>query len=46
MLTGRVPFSAGNSMAVLLKHVSEQPASILELRPETPRGLADGERLP
>ena len=41
MLTGRVPFSAGNSMAVLLKHVSEQPASILELRPETPRGLAD-----
>jgi serine/threonine-protein kinase len=41
MLTGQVPFTASNSMALLLKHVSERPQPILELRPETPRGLAD-----
>lgn len=41
MLTGRVPFSAGNSMALLLKHVSERPRPIHELRPETPAALAD-----
>ena len=41
MLTGRVPFTASNAMALLLKHVSEQPQPILELRPETPRSLAD-----
>ena len=41
MLTGRVPFTASNSMALLLKHVSERPQPVLELRPETPRGLAD-----
>lgn len=41
MLTGRVPFTASNSMALLLKHVSEQPRPILELRPEAPRALAE-----
>jgi serine/threonine-protein kinase len=41
MLTGRVPFTAGNAMALLLKHVSERPEPILDLRPETPRGLAE-----
>jgi hypothetical protein len=41
MLTGRVPFTAGNAMALLLKHVSELPQQILDLRPETPRPLAD-----
>ena len=41
MLTGRVPFMAGNSMALLLKHVSERPRPILELRPEAPKSLAD-----
>ncbi len=41
MLTGRVPFIAGNSMALLLKHVSEPPRPILELRPETPKPLAE-----
>ena len=41
MLTGRVPFTASNSMALLLKHVSERPQPILELRPETPRPLAE-----
>jgi serine/threonine-protein kinase len=41
MLTGRVPFSAGNSMALLLKHVTERPPSIAELRPDTPRPLRE-----
>jgi serine/threonine-protein kinase len=41
MLTGRVPFTAGNSVALLLKHVNEQPRPIAELRPETPKGLRD-----
>ena len=41
MLTGRVPFTAGNSMALLLKHVGERPPSIAELRPDTPKGLRE-----
>ena len=41
MLTGRVPFSAGNSMALLLKHVSERPTPIVELRPDAPAALRD-----
>jgi serine/threonine-protein kinase len=41
MLTGRVPFAAGNSMALLMKHVSERPRPIAELRPETPKALCD-----
>ena len=41
MLTGRVPFEAGNTMALLLKHVTERPRSIAELRPDTPRGLRE-----
>jgi serine/threonine-protein kinase len=41
MLTGRVPFTAGNSMALLLKHVSEAPRPIAELRPETPKALRE-----
>jgi serine/threonine-protein kinase len=41
MLTGRVPFSAGNSMALLLKHVSERPRPIAELRPDAPRALRE-----
>ena len=41
MLTGRVPFTGGNSMALLLKHVTESPRPIAELRPETPRTLRD-----
>ena len=41
MLTGRVPFEAGNSMALLLKHVMERPRPIADLRPETPRGLRE-----
>ncbi len=41
MLTGRVPFSAGNSMALLLKHVHERPRPIAELRPDSPRALRE-----
>ena len=41
MLTGRVPFTASNSMALLLKHVTERPRSILELRPDTPPGMSE-----
>jgi serine/threonine protein kinase len=41
MLTGRPPFAAGNSMALLLKHVSERPRPIAELRPEAPKALCD-----
>jgi serine/threonine-protein kinase len=41
MITGRVPFTASNSMALLLKHVSEKPQPIAELRPEAPRQLCD-----
>jgi serine/threonine protein kinase len=41
MLTGRVPFTAGNSMALLLKHVSELPRPIADLRPETPKQLRE-----
>ena len=41
MLTGRVPFSAGNSMALLLKHVSERPQPIAELRPDAPAVLRE-----
>ena len=41
MLTGRPPFAAGNSMALLLKHVSERPKPIAELRPEAPKVMCD-----
>jgi hypothetical protein len=41
MLTGRVPFEAGNSMALLLKHVTERPRPIGELRPDAPRQLRE-----
>jgi serine/threonine-protein kinase len=41
MLTGRVPFTAGNSMALLLKHVGERPRPIAELRPDVPPTLRD-----
>jgi serine/threonine protein kinase len=41
MLTGRVPFTAGNSVALLLKHVNEPPRPIGELRPDAPKGLRD-----
>ncbi|HEU4995674.1 MAG TPA: serine/threonine-protein kinase [Gemmatimonadaceae bacterium] len=41
MLTGRVPFSAGNSMALLLKQVTEQPRPIVDLRPDAPKAVRE-----
>ena len=41
MLTGRVPFAAGNPMALLLKHVGERPRPIGELRSDVPKALRD-----
>ena len=41
MLTGRVPFTGANSLALLLKHVTERPRPIAELRPETPKALRE-----
>jgi len=41
MLTGRLPFSASNSMALLLKHVSEPPPPVAELRADAPRALRE-----
>jgi serine/threonine-protein kinase len=41
MLTGRLPFTCGNSMALLLKHITEPPRPISELRPDAPRTLCD-----
>jgi serine/threonine protein kinase len=41
ILTGRVPFAAGNPMALLLKHVGERPRPIAELRPDAPQSLRD-----
>lgn len=40
MLTGDTPFKAGNTPAMLLKHVSERPRPLRERRPEVPAYLA------
>ena len=41
MLTGRLPFTASNAMALLLKHVTEHPRPILDLRPDTPPAMSN-----
>jgi serine/threonine-protein kinase len=41
MLTGRVPFTGGNSMSLLLKHITEPPRPIAELRPDAPRAICE-----
>jgi predicted Ser/Thr protein kinase len=41
MLTGRVPFSAANPMALLLKHVGERPRPIADLRADAPKALRE-----
>jgi len=40
LLTGRVPFSGENAVAVALRHVDEPPPGVRELRPEVPPRLA------
>ncbi|HET7564568.1 MAG TPA: serine/threonine-protein kinase [Gemmatimonadaceae bacterium] len=41
MLTGRLPFSASNSMAMMVKHMTEKPRPIAELRPDTPKAMRE-----
>jgi len=41
LLTGRVPFPGGTTVEKALKHLSETPQSIEELRPDLPAGLGD-----
>ncbi|HZO18099.1 MAG TPA: serine/threonine-protein kinase, partial [Gemmatimonadaceae bacterium] len=39
MLTGQLPFRAPSSAAMMLKHLSEQPAPVAGLRPDAPPDL-------
>jgi serine/threonine protein kinase len=41
MIAGVLPFQAASPPAMLLKHVTERPRSLLELRPDAPRDLAE-----
>jgi serine/threonine protein kinase len=41
MITGRLPFTGGNTMALLLKHVNERPLPVADLRPDAPKPLRD-----
>ena len=41
MLTGRLPFTGSNPMALLLKHVNERPKPIAELRPDAPKAMRE-----
>ena len=41
MLVGEVPFRGDTPLSVVLKHLNEKPRPIRELRPETPKALAD-----
>ncbi len=40
LLTGQVPFPGGSAMEKLLKHQSQQPRPVEELRPDTPSVVA------
>jgi serine/threonine-protein kinase len=40
LLTGDVPFTGDNFVAVALQHLNEHPPSVLERRPDTPPRLA------
>ena len=41
LLTGEVPFPGGNTVDKLIRHHSEQPRLIEELRPDVPRTIAN-----
>jgi serine/threonine-protein kinase len=41
LLAGRPPFTAANTPAMLMKHVSETPAPLVTLRPDAPRDLVE-----
>jgi len=40
MLAGELPFSAPNTPSMLMKHLSEPPRPLLDLRPDLPANLA------
>ena len=40
MLAGELPFTAANTPSMLMKHLSEPPRPLLELRPDLPANLA------
>jgi serine/threonine protein kinase len=40
MLAGELPFQAANTPSLLMKHLSEPPRPLLELRPDLPANLA------
>ncbi|HEY9479358.1 MAG TPA: serine/threonine-protein kinase, partial [Gemmatimonadaceae bacterium] len=40
MLSGDLPFTAANTPAMMMKHVSETPRPLAQLRPDIPPGLA------
>jgi serine/threonine-protein kinase len=40
LLTGALPFTAANTPAMMMKHVSEMPPPLLQVRPDLPPGLA------
>ncbi len=40
LLTGALPFTAANTPAMMMKHVSEMPPPLLKARPDLPPGLA------
>jgi serine/threonine-protein kinase len=41
MLTGRPPFPGGRALEKLVRHFSEEPRPITELRPDIPEGVAE-----
>jgi tRNA A-37 threonylcarbamoyl transferase component Bud32 len=41
LLTGEVPFEGENFVAVALKHINEQPPSVLDRRGDVPQRVAD-----
>jgi hypothetical protein len=41
MVTGRVPFPAGSVVAVLVRHATEPPPPVRDLRPECPADLVE-----
>lgn len=41
MLTGKVPFTGETSMAIIIKHLNEQAASMTDLNPEVPPQLEE-----
>jgi len=40
MLAGALPFTAVNTPAMMMKHVSEMPRPLMQVRPDLPPGLA------